>query len=138
MKIVCLVKQVPEAGSIEFDQETKALKRQGVPVELNPFDRFAVRHAVALREAAGGEVVAMTMGPPQAEEALREALSLGADRAILLTDRVFAVADTLGTSRTLAYALRKEGFDLILCGRKSTDSETWQVPPEVAAFLGVP
>src|SRR5262249_62395627 len=76
--------------------------------------------------------------PPQAEEALRETLSLGADRAILLTDRVFAVADTLGTSRTLAYALRKEGFDLILCGRKSTDSETWQVPAEVAAFLGVP
>jgi electron transfer flavoprotein alpha/beta subunit len=138
VKIVCLVKQVPEAGSIEFDQETKALKRQGVPVELNPFDRFAVRHAVALREAAGGEVVAMTMGPPQAEEALREALSLGADRAILLTDRVFAVADALGTSRTLAFALRKEGFDLVLCGRKSTDSETWQVPPEVAAFLGVP
>ena len=80
----------------------------------------------------------MTMGPPQAEEALREALGLGADRAILLSDRVFAVADTLGTSRTLALALRKEGFDLVLCGRKTVDSETWQVPPEVAAFLGVP
>src|SRR5262249_42090037 len=76
--------------------------------------------------------------PPQAEEALRETLALGADRAVLLTDRVFAVADTLGTSRTLAYALRKEGFELVLCGRKSTDSETWQVPAEVAAFLGVP
>ena len=80
----------------------------------------------------------MTMGPPQAEEALREALGIGADRAILLSDRVFAVADTLGTSRTLALALRKEGFDLVLCGRKTVDSETWQVPPEVAAFLGVP
>jgi electron transfer flavoprotein alpha subunit len=138
VKIVCLVKQVPEAGSIEFDAETHTLKRQGVPLELNPFDRYAVQHAVALREAAGGEVVALAMGPPQAEAALREALALGADRAILLSDRVFAVADTLGTSRTLALALRKEGFDLTLCGRKSTDSETWQVPPEVAAFLGVP
>jgi electron transfer flavoprotein alpha/beta subunit len=138
VKIVCLVKQVPEAGSIEFDAETHTLKRQGVPLELNPFDRFAVQHAVALREAVGGEVVAMSMGPPQAEDALREALALGADRAILLSDRVFAVADTLGTSRTLAYALRKEGFDLILCGRKSTDSETWQVPTEVAAFVDVP
>ncbi len=138
MKIVCLVKQVPEAGSIEFDAETHTLKRQGVPLELNPFDRYAVQHAVDLREALGGEVVVLAMGPPQAEDALQEALALGADRAILLSDRVFAVADTLGTSRTLAYALRKEGFDLILCGRKSTDSETWQVPPEVAAFLGIP
>ena len=138
MKIVCLVKQVPETGSIAFDDETKTLRREGVPLELNPFDRWAVQHAVGLREQLGGEVVALTMGPPQAERALQEALSVGADRAILLTDRVFAVADTLGTSRTLAYALRKEGFDLVLCGRKSTDSETWQVPPEVAAFLGVP
>src|SRR5207244_2464393 len=138
VKIVCLVKQVPQPGAIEFDEETKTLKREGVPLELNPFDRYAVQHAVALSERVGGEVVAMTMGPPQAEDALREALALGADRAILLSDRVFAVADTLGTSRTLALALRKEGFDLILCGKKTVDSETWQVPPEVAAFLDVP
>ena len=109
-----------------------------MPLEANPFDRYAVQHAVALRESAGGEVLALAMGPSQAELALREALALGADRAILLSDRVFAVADSLGTSRTLALALRKEGFDLILCGRKSTDSETWQVPPEVAAFLDLP
>src|SRR6187397_340452 len=80
----------------------------------------------------------MTMGPPQAEEALRECLALGADRAIHLSDRVFAVADTLGTSRTLAFAVAKEGADLVLCGRKALDSETWQVPPQVAAFLGWP
>src|SRR5439155_639445 len=86
----------------------------------------------------GGEVVAMTMGPPQAEEALRLALALGADRCVHLSDRVFALADTLGTSRTLALAIRKEGGDLVLCGRKTLDSETWQVPPEVAAFLGLP
>ena len=80
----------------------------------------------------------MTMGPPQAEEALRECLALGADRAIHLSDRVFAVADTIGTSRTLALAIRKEGADVVLCGRKALDSETWQVPPQVAAFLGWP
>jgi electron transfer flavoprotein alpha subunit len=134
MKIICLVKQVPAIGAIEFDEEAKTLKREGVPLELNVFDGYAIRHAAAL----GDEVVAMTMGPPQAEEALRECLALGADRAIHLSDKVFAVADTLGTSRTLALAIRKEGADLVLCGRKTTDSETWQVPPEVAAFLDWP
>lgn len=134
MKIVCLVKQVPVIGAIEFDEETKTLKWENVPLELNVFDGYAVRHAAAL----GDEVIAMTMGPPQAEEALRECLALGADRAIHLSDRVFAVADTLGTSRTLALAIRKESADLVLCGRKSTDSETWQVPLEVAGFLGWP
>jgi electron transfer flavoprotein alpha/beta subunit len=134
VKIVCLVKQVPRPDAIEFDEETKTLKRAGVPLVLNPFDRAAVAMAADL----GGEVVAMTMGPPQAEEALRETLATGATRGVHLSDRVFAVADTLGTSRTLAMALEKEGFDLVLCGRKTVDSETWQVPPEVAAFLGVP
>lgn len=139
MKIVVLVKQVPRPDAIAFDEETKTLRREGVPLELNHFCRLAMQHALALRErAGGGEVVALTMGPPQAEEALRETLSLGADRAIHLSDRVFAVADTLGTSRTLALALEREGADLVLCGAKATDSETWQVPPEVAAFLGRP
>jgi electron transfer flavoprotein alpha subunit len=139
VKIVVLVKQVPHPEAIEFDQETKRLKREGVPLILNPFDRGAVRAAVALRERAGGEVVTMTMGPPAAEAALRETLALGADRAIHLSDRAFAVADTLGTSRTLALALRREGgVDLVLTGRKTVDSETWQVPPEVAAFLDWP
>jgi electron transfer flavoprotein alpha/beta subunit len=138
VKIVCLVKQIPRPDAIEFDQETKTLKREGVPLELNPFDGYAVSEAVRLREAHGGEVVAMTMGPPQAEEALRECLALGADRCIHLSDRAFAVADTIGTSRTLALAVAKEGADLVLCGRKTLDSETWQVPPEVAAFLRRP
>jgi electron transfer flavoprotein alpha subunit len=138
MKIVCLIKQVPHFSAIEFDPETRSLKREGVPVELNVFCRYAVQHAVALREQLGGEVIAMTMGPPQAEEALRECLSLGADRAIHLSDRAFALADTLGTSRTLSMALAKEGADLVICGRKTLDAETWQVPPEVAAFLGWP
>jgi electron transfer flavoprotein alpha subunit len=136
VKIVCLVKQVPRADAIAFDEETKQLRREGVPLLLNPFDAAAVAHAAALRDHAGGEVIAMTMGPPQAEEALRTCLALGADRCIHLSDRVFAVADTIGTSRTLALAIEKEGgVDLVVAGRKTTDSETWQVPPEVAAFL---
>src|SRR2546423_14607348 len=98
---------------------------------LNPFDAFAVQHAAALR-TGGDEVVAMTMGPPQAEEALRETLRLGADRAVHLSDRVFAVADTIGTPRTLAPALRQVGAAAVICGRKTVDAETWQVPPEVA------
>jgi electron transfer flavoprotein alpha/beta subunit len=135
MKIVCLVKQVPRVDAIEFDEETKQLKREGVPLLLNPFDARSVAHAARL----GGDVVAMTMGPPQAEEALRECLALGADRCIHLSDRVFAVADTIGTSRTLAMAIEKEGgADLVLCGLKALDAETRQVPPEVAAYLGWP
>ncbi len=134
MKIVCLLKQVPRGDEIRFDEETKSLVREGVPLELNRFDAYALAHAVRL----GGEVVAMAMGPPQAEEALRIALALGADRALHLSDRAFALADTLGTSRALAHAIRDEGADLVLCGRKTTDSETWQVPAEVAAFLNLP
>jgi electron transfer flavoprotein alpha/beta subunit len=138
MKTICLVKQIPRPDRIEFDQETKSLKREGVPLILNPFDARAVAEAVRLREAVGGEVVAMAMGPPRAEEALRKCLALGADRCIHLSDRAFALADTIGTSRTLALAIGKEGCDLVLCGLKTLDAETWQVPPEVAAFLDRP
>jgi electron transfer flavoprotein alpha/beta subunit len=140
MKIVCLVKQVPSPDAIEFDPDTKSLRREGVPLLLNPFDAAAVVHAAELRDAGGGgEVIALTMGPPQAADALRTCIALGADRCIHLSDRAFAVADTLGTSRTLALAVAKEGdVDLVLCGRKTVDSETWQVPPETAAFLGWP
>jgi electron transfer flavoprotein alpha subunit len=138
VKIACLVKQVPNPAHVKLDPETKRLVREGVPLELNEFDVYAVTEAIRLREEQGGEVVALTMGPPQAEEALRTTLAMGADRAIHLCDQAFAVADTIGTSRTLAMALEKEGTDLVLCGRKTVDSETWQVPPEVAAFLGWP
>ena len=131
MKIVVLVKQVPNPKHVRLDPETRRLVREGVPLELNEFDVYAVTEAIRLRDAHGGEVVTMTMGPPQAEEALRMTLAMGADRAIHLSDKVFAVADTIGTSRTLALAVEKEGADLVLCGRKTVDSETWQVPPEV-------
>src|SRR5919199_5248646 len=132
MRIVVLIKQVPRPDAIEFNPETKSLKREGVPLELNPFDRAAVKLAARLRRE-GDEVVAMTMGPPAAVDALRECIALGAERCIHLSDRVFAVADTIGTSRTLALALRKAGADPVVCGRKTVDSETWQVPPETAA-----
>ena len=135
MKIVVLVKQVPSPQHVRLDPDTRRLVREGVPLELNEFDVYAVTTAIRLRDAHGGEVVTMTMGPPQAEEALRMTLAMGADRAIHLNDEIFAVADTIGTSRTLALAVDKEGADLVICGRKTVDSETWQVPPEVAAFL---
>jgi electron transfer flavoprotein alpha subunit len=138
MKIVCLVKQVPNPRHVKLDPETRRLVREGVPLELNEFDVYGVSEAISLRDANGGEVVTLTMGPPQAEAALRVTLAMGADRAIHLCDQAFAVADTIGTSRTLAMALEKEGADLVLCGRKTVDSETWQVPPEVAAYLGWP
>jgi electron transfer flavoprotein alpha subunit len=134
MKVIVLVKQVPHPPAIEFDEQSRALRREGVPLELNPFDREAVVRAAEL----GSEVVAMTMGPPQAEDALRECLALGAHRCIHLSDRAFALADTIGTSRTLAMAIEKEGADLVIGGRKTIDSETWQVPPQVAAHLGWP
>jgi electron transfer flavoprotein alpha subunit len=138
VKIVCPVKQVPRGDAIRFDEETKSLVREGVPLELNRFDAYAIAHAARLREEYGGEVVAMTMGPPLAEQALRQALALGADRCIHLSDRAFALADVLGTSRALALAIQQESADLVLCGRKTLDSETWQVPPALAALLAIP
>jgi len=135
VKIVVLVKQVPSPQHVRLDPETRRLVREGVPLELSEFDVYAVTEAIRLRDAHGGEVVTMTMGPPQAAEALLMTLAMGADRAIHLNDKVFAVADPIGTPRTLALAVPKEDPDLVLCGRKTVDSETWQVPPEVAAFL---
>lgn len=138
MRVVCLVKQVPKPTAIRFDPETRSLVRTGVPLELNELDVYAVTEAVRLREQHGGEVVAVTMGPPQAQEALRLTLAIGADRAVHLSDKTFALADTVATSRTLSLALRKLAPDLVLCGRRSVDSETGQVPPQVAAFLDWP
>lgn len=138
MKIIVLVKQVPVVSAMKLDPETKTLKREGVPLEVSSFDVRALLKAVELRDAHGGEVVALTMGPPQAREALEHCLALGADRGVHLVDRAFAGADTLATARTLALALKKEGSDLVLCGRYSTDAETGQVGPEVAEFLDIP
>lgn len=137
MKIVVLVKQVPVVSAMRFDAATRRLVREGVPTEVSAFDVRALVKALELRAAPGDEVVVMTMGPPDARAALVHCLALGADRAIHLVDRAFAGADTLATARTLAAALRREGFDLVLCGRQSADAETGQVGPEVAELLDV-
>ena len=139
MDIIVCIKQVPDTSELRIDPVTGNLIREGVPGILNPEDKHAVEAAVCLKEKHGGHVTAITMGPPQAEEALRECLAMGADRAILLTDRAFSGADTCATSYTLSRAVQKVGkFDLILCGRQALDGNTAQVGPQLAELLGIP
>lgn len=138
MNIVVCVKQVPNVAQIKFNPETKTIVREGVTLLTSSLDRRAVSQAIKLKEAYGGTVTVVTMGPPQAKSVLAEALAAGADRAVHLLDRAFAGSDTLATSRALAAAIRKIGFDLVICGRFTNDSETGQVGPEVAELLGVP
>ncbi len=138
MRVIVCLKQVPAADQLHIDPISKRLLRAGIPNEVNPYDRRALTKAVELRHRFGGEVVALTMGPPQARDALLEALAMGCDRAIHLMGSEFAGSDTLVTARVLALACRRIGFDLILCGKASTDSETAQVPPMLAEFLDLP
>ncbi len=138
LKIVVCIKQVPLLSALRFDPQTRRLVREGVPLELNELDVYALAEAVRLRDLHGGEVIANTMGPPQAREALANALAIGADRAIHLNDRAFGGADTAATARALALAIERESPDLILCGRHSIDTETSQVGPEIAEMLGLP
>jgi electron transfer flavoprotein alpha subunit len=138
MKIAVCIKQVPLPDAVTMDPERRTLVREGVANQLNPFDRRGIAQALELRDRFGGEVVAITMGPPQAEETLRGALGNGVDRAVHLCDPCMAGADTLATARTLATYLRRESFDLIFCGKYSTDSDTGQVGPEVATLLDLP
>jgi electron transfer flavoprotein alpha subunit len=138
VRIAVCIKQVPVVAAMQFDPATKTLKREGVPSEVSSFDVRALVKAVDLKAVHGGEVVVVTMGPPQARQALEHCLALGADRAIHLCDRAFAGSDTLATARTIALALRREPFDLILCGRNSVDAETGQVGPEIAELLDLP
>lgn len=138
MRIVVCIKQVPLVEQIKFDPETRRLIREGVESEINPFDKRALAEALNLKKKFGAETVVITMGPPQAESALREALAMGIDRAVHLLGREFAGADTLATARALALAIRRIGFDLILCGKYSTDAETAQVPPMLAELLDIP
>jgi len=138
MRIAVLVKQVPESTDVQVDPETGTLRREGVAAVMNPFDTYALEEAVRIKEKLGGEVVAVSMGPPQAEAMLREAVSLGADRAVLVSDRAFAGSDTWATSLTLSGALKKIGFDLVICGKQAIDGDTAQVGPGVATFLDIP
>ncbi len=138
MKIAICIKQVPVVSMLRFDEESRRVVREGVPNEVNPFDVLAVSAVAKLKQHADVEAVVYTMGPPQADEALVQCLAMGMDRAVHLVDRAFAGSDTLATARALALALRRESFDLILCGRNSVDAETGQVGPEVAEMLGLP
>ncbi len=139
MHIVVCVKQVPDTAEVRIDPERGTLVRQGVESILNPLDAHAVEAAVALRERVGGLVTALSMGPAQAEAALREAVARGCDRAILLTDRAFSGADTWSTSYTLARAIeRLDDADLVLCGKQAIDGDTAQVGPGIAAHLARP
>jgi electron transfer flavoprotein beta subunit len=139
MKIIVCVKQVPDANDVRLDPVTNTLAREGVKSIMNPYDQHALEEAVRLKEKHGGEVVVVTMGPPQAEEMLRQAISCGADQAVLVSDRSFAGADTWATSYTLEHALNKIGnFDLILCGKQAIDGDTAQVGPGLATRLGIP
>lgn len=139
MNIVVCIKQVPDAKTVRFDTEKGTLVREGVEAVINPFDFHALEAGFHLRDTYGGEVTVLTMGPPQAESALKEALSLGADKGILLSDRAFAGADTLATTYTLERAIKKLGpVDLVLCGKQAIDGDTAQVGPGLAARLGLP
>ena len=139
LKSIVCIKQVPQVSELKFDTTKKTLIQEGVHNEINPFDRRALTYATELKRKYGGEVIVMTMGPPQAKEALIEALAMGADRALHLLDRAFAGSDTLATSRALSLAIERERpFDLILCGKYSVDAETGHVGPEVAQFLELP
>jgi electron transfer flavoprotein beta subunit len=138
MNIVVCVKQVPDTTEVKIDPVTGTLIRDGVPSIINPDDKGGLEAALALKESLGGKVTVLSMGPPQADIALREALAMGADEAILLSDRRFGGADTWATSCTLAAALRKLEWDLVICGRQAIDGDTAQVGPEIAEHLGVP
>ena len=139
MNVVVCLKQVPGTTQVKIDPHTNTLIREGVPAIINPFDAYALEEGVRLKERLGGTVTALTMGPPQAEQALRDAVSVGADNAILVSDRAFAGSDTWATSTVLAAAVRKlKDVDLVICGRQSIDGDTGQVAPELAQILGFP
>lgn len=141
LNIVVCIKQVPDSAQIRVHPVTNTIMRQGVPTIINPYDLFALEEAMRLRDQYGGRVTVLTMGPPMAEESLRRALGLGADRAVLITDRRFAGSDTLATSFALATALSKIGserpIDIVFTGKQTIDGDTAQVGPGIARRLGL-
>ena len=139
MKILVCVKQVPGSTNVEVDPVTGVLKRSGIPSKINPYDLYAIEMALSLTERFGGSVETLTMGPPQAKAVIQEAVCMGAQRGTVLTDRKFAGADVLATAYTLPQGVRKCGdFDLILCGKQTTDGDTAQVGAELAEYLEIP
>ncbi|MBN2097362.1 MAG: electron transfer flavoprotein subunit beta/FixA family protein [Candidatus Omnitrophica bacterium] len=139
MNIIVCIKQVPESADIKIDPQTNTLIREGAASIINPYDLYAIEEAVRIKEKLSAQVTVVTMGPPQAESALREAISLGCDQAILVSDRAFAGSDTWATSYTLAQAIRKLGsYDLIICGKQAMDGDTAQVGPGISVQLDIP
>jgi len=139
MDIIVCIKQVPETTQVQIDPKTNTLIREGVKSIINPFDMYAIEEGIRLKEKFSGKVTIITMGPPQAESALREALAMGADEGILVSDRAFAGSDTWATSFTLATAIKKIGkFDLIICGKQASDGDTAQVGPGISVHLNIP
>jgi len=139
MKIIVPIKQVPETGNVKMDEKTGTMIREGVESIVNPLDLFAIECALQLKESHGGAVTVLSMGPPKAEKAIREALSMGCAEGILLTDKAFAGSDTWATSYVLSEAVKKAGeFDLIVAGVRATDGDTGQVGPEMASMLDLP
>ena len=139
MKILVCVKQVPGSNNVEVDPVTGVLKRSGIPSKINPYDLYAIETALTLAERFGGTVQTLTMGPPQAKAVILETVCMGASHGTVLTDRKFAGADVLATAYTISQGIRKCGdFDLILCGKQTTDGDTAQVGAEVAEYLGLP
>ena len=139
MNIFVCIKQVPATSRVEVDEATGVLKRAGVASKMNPYDLYALEAALRLRQAHGGTVTVGTMGPPQAQAVVREAYLMGADAGFVFSDRRLGGADVLATSYTLAQAIRSVGdFDLILCGKQTTDGDTAQVGPAIAEHMGIP
>lgn len=139
LNIVAPIKQVPEMDNVEFDKEEGRVDRGSAGTETNPFDLNALEAAITIKEDIEATITAVSMGPPQAKSALRDAMARGADKGILLTDKKFAGSDTLATSYTIAKAIEKIGnFDFIFCGEKTVDGDTGQVGPEIAEHLGIP
>ncbi len=139
MKIIVCIKQVPGTTKVEIDESTGVLKRDGVESKINPYDLYALEAGLRIREKLGGSVTAVSMGPPQAEAIIREAYILGVDAGALISDRRFAGSDVLATSYTLSQGIRALGpFDLIICGKQTTDGDTAQVGPALAEFLQIP
>ena len=138
MNIVVCVKQVPDTTAVKIDPKTGTLIRDGVPSIINPEDKHALEGALRIKEATGAKVTVVSMGLPMAKAALREALCMGADEAILLTDRALGGADTLATSKSLAGVIKKLDYDIVFAGRQAIDGDTAQVGPEIAEHLNIP
>jgi electron transfer flavoprotein beta subunit len=139
MNIIVCIKQVPETTEVKIDPKTHTLIREGVKSIINPFDMYAIEEGLRIKEKTGGKVTVLSMGPPQAKEALKQAIAMGADEAILLSDRSFAGSDTWATSYTLSRGIAQiKEYDLIICGKQATDGDTAQVGPGIAEHLDIP